>query len=235
MKLYANIKNFLFLDIETVREYLSHDELIKHKSAANWEKFAKRFMEDESITAAEAYEKKAALYVEYGKIICVAVGTLDAEQNPKIGAMCSDDEKELLQKVADYLNKFYEKYPNAYLCGHNIKEFDVPFIVKRMILHGIRIPMILQNFVSAKSWDQKAADTQFDWRMNGNRFTSLDGITEFLGIPTSKGGIVSGANLGDFYWNAAIPIAEKLKAIGDYCKDDVRAEIDLAKRLYNSL
>lgn len=235
MKIYANIKNFLYLDIETVREYQTYEEFLKHKNEANWLKFAKRFMEDEGLTAEQTYLRKAALYVEYAKIVCVAFGTLDENQNGKIGAVSDEDEKALLIKVADHLNKYYEKFPTAYLCGHNIKEFDVPFLVKRMIYHNIRIPMILQNFVSAKSWDQKAADTQWDWRMNGNRFTSLDGVAEFLGIPSSKTGEVNGENLGDFYWSNTSPMLEKLQKIGTYCKEDLRVQIEFAKRLYHSL
>lgn len=235
MRIYANLKNFLYLDIETVREYATYAEFLKNKNEANWLKFAKRFMEDEGLTAEQAYLKKAALYVEYAKVVCVAFATLDENQNEKIGAIADEDEKAALNKVADYLHKFYEKYPNAYLCGHNIKEFDVPFLIKRMILHNIRLPLILQNFVSAKSWDQKVADTQWDWRMNGNRFTSLDGIAEFLGIPSSKIGEVNGENLGEFYWNPNMQMTEKLQKIGTYCKEDLRVEIALTKRLYNSL
>lgn len=235
MKIYANLKNFLYLDIETVREYATYEEFLKHKNEANWLKFAKRFMEDEGLTAEQVYLRKAGLYVEYAKVVCVAFATLDENQNGKIGAVSDEDEKALLLKITDYLVKFYEKYPNAYLCGHNIKEFDVPFLVKRMIFHNIRIPLILQIFVSAKPWDQKAADTQWDWRMNGNRFTSLDGIAEFLGIPSSKTGEVNGENLGEFYWFGQLPMFEKLQKIGFYCKEDLRVEIELTKRLYNSL
>lgn len=109
MKIYYQLKNFLFFDIETVREYKTYAEMIQHKKASNWDRFANRFIKEEGITVAEAYERKAALYVEYGRIISVAFGFFDAEMNPKIGAIADPDEETLLKKVADIFNKYTNK------------------------------------------------------------------------------------------------------------------------------
>jgi len=235
MKVYASIKNFLFLDIETVREYKDYQTLIKFRSPENWEKVAKRFMKEEGLTIEQTYEQKAALYVEYAKVVTVALGSFHADFSSTVGALYDDNEEVLLNKVAEYLNRFYAKYPDTILCGHNIKEFDIPFLIKRMIKYKIKIPMILQNHLSAKTWDQKTTDTLYDWRMAGNRFTGLDSIAEFLGFESSKQGEVKGSNLGEYYWNHPDPMEKKLYAIGVYCKADVRVLMDFAKRMYEVL
>lgn len=234
MKVYQTLKNFLFLDIETVREYATYDDLLKVRSADNWERVAKRHMSDENLTAAQAYEKKAALYVEYGKIVSFCWGKFDPDLNPMVGAISDYNEKDLLNGVADFLEKVNAKYPDTILCGHNIKEFDIPYLIKRMIYHNIKIPTILKNYLAAKAWEQKATDTLYDWRMAGNRFMSLDSIAEFLNIPSSKHGEVDGSNLGHYYWFGEGDPEKRRTTIDTYCKADVRVVMELAKRL-NSL
>jgi predicted PolB exonuclease-like 3'-5' exonuclease len=234
MKIYANIKNFLFLDIETVREFKDYATLLQNnRSAGNWTRIANRFMKEEGLTVEGAYEKKASLYVEYGRIVSICFGMFDSEFNHKIGAISDQNEETLLRNAADYLDKYYAKYPETILCGHNIKEFDIPFMIKRMIKYRIRIPRLFMVYLTAKSWEQPVTDTQYDWRMAGNRFMALDGIAEYLGIPSSKTGEVSGENLGEYYWNNADPIEVKLEKINTYCKADVRVSMDFAKYIYD--
>jgi DNA polymerase elongation subunit (family B) len=236
MKIYQNLKNFLFLDIETVREYNTYEEFLTHRTGTGWERVAKKHMADENLTPADAYNKKAALYVEYGKVISVCFGKFTPDENgaivPKIGALSNPSEETLLRNVAGYFNKQSE---DVILCGHNIKEFDIPFLIKRMIKYNIKLPQILKNYLSAKAWDQKATDTLYDWRMAGNRFMSLDSIAEFLGIESSKHGNVEGSMLGEYYWNDPQPIEVKTKAINDYCIGDVRVCMELAKRFNDVL
>lgn len=235
MNVYKNIKDFLFLDIETVREHKTYEDFAQVRATHQWERVAKRHMADENLTPAEAYERKAALYVEYGMIVSICVGNFDSDFNHKIGALSDPNEKVLLEKFADYLNKYYQKFPETIICGHNIKEFDLPYIIKRMIKYKIRIPAILKNYMSAKSWDQKATDTLYDWRMAGPRFMSLDGIAEYLGIESSKTGEVTGEGLGEYYWNHPDSPEVKIQKINTYCKADVRVSMELAKRLYDVL
>jgi DNA polymerase elongation subunit (family B) len=235
MKVYQGLKNFLFLDIETVREYATYEEFTKVRSADNWERVAKKHMGDENLTPAQAYEKKAALYVEYGKIVTICVGNFDSDFNHKIGALSDSNEKVLLEKFRDYLTKYNDKFPDTIICGHNIKEFDIPYIIKRMILHNIKIPTMLKNYLAAKAWDQKATDTIYDWRIGGNRFMSLDSIGEFLTIQSSKTGEISGEHLGEYYYDESIPYVEKIEKINTYCKGDVRVVMELAKRFYDVL
>lgn len=233
MKIYYQLKNFLFFDIETVREYKDYLTMTQHKKASNWERFANRFVKEEGITVAEAYEKKAALYVEYGRIVSIAFGFFDAEMNPRIGAIADEDEEALLKKVSDVFNKHTNR--DTILCGHNTKEFDIPYIIKRMIKYKITIPTVFFTYLNAKSWEQNATDTQYDWRIAGNRFTSLDTIAEFLGIESSKEGEITGENLGEYFWRSPEPMDVKLQKINIYCKADVRVLMDFAKHINSVL
>jgi predicted PolB exonuclease-like 3'-5' exonuclease len=235
MKIYSNIKNFFFFDIETVREHKDYATLIQNRSAHNWERIANRFIREENLTLESAYDKKAALYVEYGKIVSICVGNFDASFGMNIASISDENEETLLNKFAGYLEKYYAKYPEMILCGHNIKEFDIPFIIKRMIKYKIKIPAVFMNYLSAKAWEQKATDTQYDWRMAGNRFMNLDTIAEFLLIPSSKDGEINGENLGEYYWNHSDSIEVKLQKISTYCKADVRVLMQFAKHIYDVL
>jgi predicted PolB exonuclease-like 3'-5' exonuclease len=236
MKIYSALKNFLFLDIETVREYPDYETFLKHRSGEHWEKVSARHMKDENLTPAAAYVNKASLYVEYGKVISVCFGSFTAtEENPfayRIGAVSNEDEKALLLRVKDYLDKVYAKEPDTVICGHNVKEFDIPYLIKRMIKYEIKLPTIFINYLSAKTWDTKATDTLYDWRMAGNRFMGLDSIAEFLGFESSKQGEVKGANLGEYYWTTTDSPEIRAEKINTYCKADVRVVMDLAKRFY---
>lgn len=237
MKIYQNLKNFLFLDIETVREYNTYEEFLTHRTGAGWERVAKKHMTDENLTPAQAYNKKAALYVEYSKVISVCFGKFVSEPTgeitPKIGALSDPSEEQLLRSVAGYLNK--QSAEETILCGHNIKEFDIPYLIKRMIKHNIKLPQIIKNYLYAKVWDQKVTDSIYDWRTGSNRFMSLDSIAEFLGIESSKNGIVEGSMLGEYYWNDPQPLDVKTKTINNYCISDVRVCMELAKRFNNVL
>lgn len=233
MKIYYQLKNFLFLDIETVREYKDYVTFTQHKKSENWDRVANRFVKEEGLTVTEAYEKKAALYVEYGKIVSVAFGFFDGMLDQKIGAIGDENEENLLRKVADYLNAKTDE--NTILCGHNIKEFDIPYLIKKMIKYKIIIPKIFFKYLNAKTWEQNATDTQYDWRMAGNRFMNLDTIAEFLSIESSKEGEITGENLGQYYWNHADSIDIKLQKINSYCKSDVRVLMDFAKHIYEVL
>lgn len=235
MKIYSQIKNFFFFDIETVREFKDYATLIQHKTAHNWGRVGNRFMKEEGLTIEQTYEKKAALYVEYGKIVSICVGNFDSAFGMNIAALSDENEEALLRKFAGYLEKYYAKYPDMILCGHNVKEFDIPFIIKRMIKYKIKIPAVLMNYLAAKTWEQKATDTQYDWRMAGNRFMNLDTIAEFLEIPSSKEGEINGENLGEYYWNHSDPIDVKLQKINTYCKADVRVLMQFAKHIYDVL
>lgn len=231
----SKICNMLFLDIETVREYKTYDEFIALKNLENWKKVAAKHYADVLIdqtlkTDDEIYLTKAALYPEYGKIVSIAFGKIENGNEKKIYHSTQHNENDLLNKIAFTLSKYYEENPNTILCGHNIIEYDIPFIVKRMIKHGIKIPIILQNAIIGKPWEIKVIDTLREWKMSTNKFLSLDTIAEFLSIPSSKVGEINGATLGETYWNNQNEPSLLLN-IAKYCKSDVSVVMDIALKL----
>lgn len=237
-----NISDMLFFDIETVREYQSFSEFSSIKNLENWKKTSAKFYADALLITppsdAEVYLSKAGLYPEYGKIVCIAFGWIEFDENKnpikKLYNIIGMDEKEILNKIQIQLNGFHKKNPNLILCGHNIVEFDIPFLVKRMIKHEVSVPQLLQIAITGKPWEIKVTDTMKDWKMGTSKFLSLDTICEFLNIPSSKQGDVNGSNLGEYFWNSLDDEKTKLNKIATYCRGDVSVVMDLALRLSKS-
>lgn len=235
----TSISNMMFLDIETVREFKTFIDFTTSKNLDNWKKVAAKHYADvlatEKPNDEEIYLTKAALYPEYAKVVSVAFGFLTPNQDgvltKKLYHVTSHDEAELLKKISDQLDGAYNKNPNTILCGHNIFEYDIPFLIKRMIKHRIKIPQILQNIIGGKKpWEIKMSDTMREWKMSTMKFVSLDTIAEFLDIPSSKEGEITGSNLGSTYWaNPDDP--NLLPNIAKYCKADVSVVMDIVLRL----
>lgn len=243
---FTSLGNMLFIDIEAVREQKTFDEFLKAKNFDNWKKVvAKHYSDvlksDVEPKDDEIYLDKAGLYAEYSKVVCIGLGTVKVDysgENPtfekKMFDITSHDEHTVITKFAEQLNKAYSKNPDTILCGHNILEYDIPFLTKRMIKYKIHIPQILKSAIYGKPWEIKVVDTMRDWRMNTSKYMSMDTICEFIGIPSSKHGEVNGSNLSEFYWsNEGLwkPNDERndpiLRSISKYCKDDVSNVSDI--------
>jgi hypothetical protein len=245
---YTNLSNLLVLDIEAVREYKTfQDFLDSGKSLDNWKKVsAKHYADvlkaDQVITDEEIYLGKAGLYAEYAKVVCIGLGRgivdLTDKSNPIIISksydLTSHNEYTILKKLAEQLEKAFDANPNTILAGHNIVEYDLPFLAKRMIKHKIKVPTILINSIFSKPWEMPIIDTMKDWKMNTSKYMSMDTICEFIGIPSSKHGEVNGSNLGNYYWNYSNlwnELDERndpiLGGIAKYCKHDVANVIDI--------
>lgn len=239
-----NLVNSLFFDIESVREFKTFEDFTKKKSLDNWKKVAAKFYGDvlqatnKPATDDEIYLGKASLYPEYAKVVCIAFGVFDFENfepdgspTKKIYNIKSMDEAEILTKFKGQLDSIHAKNPDTILAGHNIVEYDIPFIIKRMIKHRIKVPVILQNALMAKPWEAKITDTQKDWKMGTSKFLSMDTIAEFLEIPSSKHGVVNGGSLGDYFWNGTEDDQTKLNNIATYCRHDVAVVMALCQKL----
>jgi len=234
------IPNMLFFDIETVREFKTFQDFTACRSLENWKRVAAKFYADalkagETVTDEEIYLTKAALFPEYARVVCVAFGFIEFDQTgapvKKIYNIKSINEKEILEKFQGQLDKAYQNNANINLVGHNILEYDIPFLMKRMIKYGIKIPIVLKNAIDAKPWEAKVTDTMKDWKMGTSKIMSLDTIAEFLGIPSSKQGTVNGSNLGDYFWNHTDDEITKLNNIATYCRADVSVVMDLVLKL----
>lgn len=214
------IEKILFIDIETVPRWSSFEET-PAKFQALWEQKARYLSQSSGESPAELYER-AGIYAEFGKIICISAGYINNDQL-KVTSYAGHDEKELLMSFAGLLNRHYNR-PDQLLCAHNGKEFDYPYIARRMVVHGIAVPAIL-NIQGKKPWEVTLLDTMEMWKFGDYKnYTSLALLTALFDIPTPKDDI-SGADVAMVYWQE-----NDLERIVHYCCKDVIAVVQLYRR-----
>jgi 3'-5' exonuclease len=216
---HINIENILFLDIETVPkspDYASLDDRMKKL----WDKKSERIRQNESDTPEDLYGR-AGIYAEFGKIICICAGTF-RNNELRVKAFSGDDEHQLLLEFAGLLNTYFSK-PEHILCAHNGKEFDFPYIARRMLINHIRIPAILDT-AGKKPWDVNHLDTMELWKFGDfKNYTSLELLAAVFNIPTPKDDI-DGSQVGEVYWQN-----KDLKRIVSYCHKDVITIVQIVR------
>jgi len=216
-------QNILFLDIETVPEFENFSGLSKDMQ----ELFAKKtqYQRKEDYTPTEFYQR-AGIWAEFGKIICISVGFFSSfkkERTFRIKSFFGDDEKKLLLDFKDLLEDHFSK-PSHLLCAHNGKEFDFPFIARRMIINRIKLPDKL-NLFGKKPWEIAHIDTLDLWKFGDYKhYTSLSLLTNILDIPTPKDDI-NGSQVAEVYYQE-----KNLKRIVTYCEKDTLAVAQLLLR-----
>lgn len=220
-----NCENVLFLDIETVSQHKLYDEL-NDPLKSLWDRKAQYLAKSEADTPSALYER-AGIYAEFGKIICISVGFL-RDDKIRIKSFAGDDELSILDEFSNLLNKSYNK-PESLLCAHNGKEFDFPYISRRMLINGIRLPSIL-NVAGCKPWEIRHLDTMELWRFGDHKnFTSLELLTTVFNIETPKDDI-SGDQVGNVYWHE-----NNVERIVKYCQKDVLAVVQLFRKYRGEL
>jgi len=229
------ITKILFMDIETVGCCPDYDvcSTLNPSVAAQFDKyfdwFLKRFPEDEVLSPRTElkdfmFKKRAALVPEFAKIICVSMAFVMENGEVKKQTFSGDDEKVLLTQVRTLLDRCHKL--DFYLCGHNLKNFDIPMLAKRMIINGILPSKILPSY-DTKPWEVKAIDTKEIWQYGAyTSIGSLDLVCSTMGIPTPKDGEVTGDKVHHAYW-----VEQKLPQISEYCEKDVNVLIDFIKKL----
>lgn len=218
------IEKILFLDIETVPEVYELENLDPVKKELYFIK-NKRFLE-QGETEEEVYEK-AGIFAEFGKIVCISCGIVQRREGGRYGvrmrSFADDDEKKLLYDFKNLLDQYFAN-PDHLLCGHNAKEFDFPFIARRMLIQGVQLPAAL-DIAGKKPWEVNHLDTLQLWKFGDYKhYTSLQLLTNIFNIPTPKDDI-SGADVGKVYWEE-----NDLDRIITYCQKDVIALIQLFLR-----
>ncbi len=210
-----DIRNILFLDIETVPMVSNFDEM-PGSLKKHWIRKAEIIKRNETDTA-ETLFNRAGIYAEFGKIICISVGfikTIDKHDTIRIKSFYGDDEKVLLQEFINLLNEHFNKKEHL-LCAHNGKEFDYPYIARRILINGMEIPNIL-DLTAKKPWENQHLDTMELWKFGDYKnYTSLDLLAAVFDIPSPKADI-SGADVAGVYWNE-----KDLQRIVIYCQNDV--------------
>lgn len=218
-----DIQNMLFLDIETVPNQSSFSELPENLHTL-WEKKSSYFR-TENQSADEVYQR-AGIYAEFGKIICISVGSLTKdmqELNLRIKSYSGDNERKILIDFSSMLNKYTGKR-DIFLCAHNGKEFDYPYIARRMLINGLTIPAILDN-AGKKPWDVKHLDTMELWKFGDYKhYTSLNLLTAIFDIPSPKEDM-DGSMVASVYWKE-----KNLDRIVEYCQNDVKAIVQIMCR-----
>jgi predicted PolB exonuclease-like 3'-5' exonuclease len=218
------LQRILFLDIETVPQTKELAELspaLEHLWNEKYNLISKRMPEkyDENVSPANAYQTSAGIYSEFGKIICISVGYLFFKNNEmyfRTKSFKGDDEKSLLTEFIALVEKFCTTKDHT-LCGHNIKEFDIPFICRRSLINHIALPPIFQ-ISSKKPWEINFIDTLELWKFGDYKnFTSLKLLAAVFNIPTPKDDI-DGSQVASVYYDE-----KNLDRIATYCQKDVVA------------
>lgn len=221
-----NIQNVLFLDIETVPQYehwkempTQAQELFEHKT---------QYQRKDEFSAEEFYHK-AGIWAEFGKIICISVGYFverDTQLEFRVTSFSSDNEVQVLKDFKSLLDTHFNKRKHL-LCAHNGKEFDFPFIARRMIVHQIELPEKL-NLFGKKPWEVPHLDTMELWKFGDYKhYTSLKLLTYILNIPSPKQDI-DGSEVAKVYYEE-----QNLPRIVEYCERDTVAIAQLLLRFLN--
>ncbi|ALO16555.1 putative 3'-5' exonuclease related to the exonuclease domain of PolB [Salinivirga cyanobacteriivorans] len=219
-----NISDILFLDIETVPLKPAYEELDEAEKEL-WDKKANRLAKSEEDNAENLYSR-AGIYAEFGKIVCISCGVATTEERIRVKSFASKDEKKLLEDFAAMLNKSFST-PSKIMCAHNGKEFDFPYIARRMLVNGVFLPGILQ-IAGKKPWEIQHLDTMELWKFGDYKnYTSLAVLTHLFDIPTPKDDI-DGSDVHRIFWEE-----NDLDRIVTYCQKDVIATMQLFRRYRN--
>lgn len=211
------LNELLVIDIETVPQFPAFSDLSDNWQDLWQEKVAKTMPDD--TPPEESYRKRAGILAEFGKIICISTAVFsynDMKINGlRVKSVSGDDERAVLEGFVAICNKMYGRNRNFQFAGHNIREFDIPYICRRMIINGMLLPEYLQ-LNDRKPWEVRMMDTLSWWKFGDYKhYTSLHLMANVLGIPTSKTDM-DGSMVQDVYYKE-----HDLQRIVDYCQRDV--------------
>ncbi|MDP4275788.1 MAG: ribonuclease H-like domain-containing protein, partial [Bacteroidota bacterium] len=192
------LENILFLDIETVPAYAGFED-VPEVFRKLWDKKSSNFRNDEE-SASDVYQR-AGIYAEFGKVVCISCGIIvlrDQKKFFRLKSFYGDDEKQILLGFNGMLLKFASNR-KVQLCAHNGKEFDFPFLARRMLVNQIALPEIL-DIAGKKPWEVNFLDTLELWKFGDYKhYTSLELLTNLFGIPSPKDDI-DGSQVADVYY-----------------------------------
>ena len=220
-----NLEHILFLDIETVPQHENFSDLDEELQELYAHKT--EYQRKEEFTA-EAFYDRAGIWAEFGKIVCISVGFFNLKDSVRTFRITSfkGEEKKQLLEFKKLLTEHYNK-PQHILCAHNGKEFDFPFIARRMIINQISLPFKLDLF-GKKPWEIPHLDTLEMWKFGDYKhYTSLKLLTKILDIPSPKTDI-DGSQVRDVYY-----VEKDLNRIVEYCERDVVAVAQIVLCLRN--
>lgn len=224
-----DLKNILILDIETVSCVEKYD-LLDDRLKKLWDKKSAGFKEADIKSSSELFQERAGIYAEFGQVVVIALGYFITNDDGTIGlrikAFSGQDEAKVLSDFKYLLeNKFDQE--NLLLCAHNGKEFDFPYMCRRMLVHGISLPSVL-DISGKKPWEVQHIDTMEMWKFGDRKsFTSLDLLASLFQIPSSKDDI-DGSMVTTVYYKE-----NNLERIATYCMYDVAVTAQVFLKLNN--
>lgn len=215
----------LLIDIETVPAFEHYDQLPETMQRL-WDKKSELLAPEQS--PHETYAERAGIFAEFGKIICIGLGYFYSEgdqPNVKTSILADKNEYTLLQRFTVICNQFFQQ-PQKLFCGHNIREFDLPYICRRLLIHSLPLPAGLISLQSKKPWENPVLDTMQYWKFGEYKsFASVALLSAVLNIPTPKDDI-DGSEVAAVYWKE-----KDLARIISYCRKDVVTVAQLYLRL----
>lgn len=220
---HINTAHVLFLDIETVPQVYNFEDLDTEKQEL-WDAKT-RYKQKDDQTAADIYDT-AGILAEFGKIVCISVGFVQQNNNEselRLKSFYGDDENEILVNFNKLLNDHYNTDRHL-LCAHNGKEFDFPYLARRILINQLTLPRVL-DIAGKKPWEVNHLDTMQLWKFGDYKhYTSLSLLTNIFDIPSPKDDI-SGADVSRVYWEE-----QDIERIAKYCEKDVLATVQLFLR-----
>ncbi|MFC4210376.1 3'-5' exonuclease [Pedobacter lithocola] len=202
----------MVIDIETVPQYASYDDVPPNLQDL-WEQKTQYQRKPEQTP--ESFYDNAGIFAEFGKIVCISLGifyTQNKTQHLRIKSISNTNELELLTAFADLLKM---QLPTLMFCAHNGKEFDYPYLCRRLLVNGIEIPGQLQ-IAGKKPWEVNHVDTMELWKFGDYKnYTSLNLLAAILNVPTPKDDI-DGSMVRQVYYEE-----KNLPRIVTYCQKDV--------------
>ena len=224
-----HFQDFLIVDIETVSGN-ENIESLDPSLRKHWERKSEFIRNPEEKSPDELYQDRAAIYAEFGKIIVIGIGfyhETKGKPSLRVKTLTAKSEKELLESFKNFIESKFDQ-ENLKLCAHNGKEFDFPYLCRRMLINDIKIPWSL-NMSGKKPWEVNHLDTMELWKFGDwKSFTSLDLLTTIFDIPSSKKEM-DGSMVTKTYYEEK----DGLKKIEEYCTRDVIATAQLYLRLNN--
>jgi DNA polymerase elongation subunit (family B) len=225
-----NLNALLMIDIETVPQHRFFDELDPEWQQLWAEKSAKLLFQ-QPLSLSETYPERAGIFAEFGKIICISSAYFftDGEGKQKLRqkTISNDNELQLLRDFLVLCEQFIQTKKELSFAGHNIREFDIPYICRRLIIHNIPLPKYL-NLQGLKPWENTSFDTLHWWRFGDYKnYITLKLLAATLGIQGSKGDL-DGSQVRDAYYNR-----NALTEIALYCAKDVQVVAQVILKYFN--
>lgn len=221
------LEELILIDIETVSAQNQFHSLNNNWQQLWQEKVIK--MLPPNISIEEMYEQKAGVMAEFSKIVCVSIGYFKKEPKweLRIKSFFGEEEKLVLQNFMNAVSQMHRVNDKWIFAGHNIKEFDIPFLCRRLLVNHFAIPDYL-NFQNKKPWETNIVDTFQYWRFGDYKnFTSLNLLAACLGIASPKDDM-DGSMVGKIYWQE-----KDIERIATYCQKDIATVANIILRFKN--